>query len=183
MLCKCSPSVQHDRVGDHTEHWSSFVAIWAIALGLLFEGISTMGGTGASTSFSYLRSLGIGKPLVDTMLHIAKDTTLSLQSLPTDVFVANTPQLLISMLYLLYNDLFTRMQLAKEWLSYGKQHKSLRVTNPIGEQRSTRFLQLPFWYTVPLVVVMIILHWLVSQSIFLALVTLYDYSAGSPPKD
>lgn len=160
-----------------------FVGFWALALGLLFEGISTLRSSGLPTNFSYLRGLGIGKPLVNNILNLGSSSDLSLSKLPADVFVANTPQLLISMLYLLYNDLFTRMQLAREWLSYGQTRKALRVTNPSGEQRSTRFLQLPFFYTVPLVVVMIILHWLVSQSIFLALINLYDYSQGLPPKD
>ncbi len=49
--------------------------------------------------------------------------------------------------------------------------KPLRVTSPAGQQRGTYRLQLPYRYGVPLLVGSGILHWLVSQSIFLARVS------------
>lgn len=87
------------------------------------------------------------------------------------VLIANAPQLILSFLYLTYNSLFTCMLLGKEWSDYAYQRKPLRVTSPIGEQRSTYRLQLPYSYGIPLLVLSGVLHWLVSQSIFLARVT------------
>ena len=86
------------------------------------------------------------------------------------VIVVNSPQLLLSFLFLTYNGLFTCMLLSDEWNGYAYEHKSLRVTNPIGTQRSTYRLQLPYKYGIPLLVISGTLHWLVSQSLFLALV-------------
>lgn len=43
-----------------------------------------------------------------------------------------------------------------------------------GQQRSTYRLQLPYVYGVPLVIISSGLHWLVSQSLFLARVTMFD---------
>ena len=69
------------------------------------------------------------------------------------------------------------MLLAEEWSAYGTKKKFLRVTSPTGGQRSTYRLQLPYRYGIPLLICSSILHWLVSQSIFLARVITID-SAG-----
>ena len=66
------------------------------------------------------------------------------------------------------------MLLAKEWSAFASKRSFLRVTTPIGRQRSTYRLQLPYRYGVPLLVGSGTLHWLVSQSIFLARVTVLD---------
>lgn len=69
------------------------------------------------------------------------------------------------------------MLLAEEWSAYGTKKRFLRVTSPTGGQRSTYRLQLPYRYSVPLLIGSSILHWLVSQSIFLARLNTID-SAG-----
>lgn len=84
------------------------------------------------------------------------------------VLVVNTPQLVMPFCYLLYNGLLTCMHLAHEYSGYAKQRKPLRVSTPRGLQRSTYYLQLPYVYSVPLIVLSSALHWLISQSIFLA---------------
>ena len=93
------------------------------------------------------------------------------------VLVANSPQILLSFLYFSYNGVFTCMLLAEEWSAYGTKKRFLRVTSPTGGQRSTYRLQLPYRYSVPLLIGSSTLHWLVSQSIFLARVSTVD-SAG-----
>ena len=94
------------------------------------------------------------------------------------IVVANSPQLLISMLYILYNDLLTRIHLGREWSSYATKRHPLRVTQPRGAQRGSYYLSLPWIFAVPLLVLMVVLHWLVSQSIFLGYVTAQDYAIG-----
>ena len=89
------------------------------------------------------------------------------------ILVANSPQVLLSFLFLTYNGLFTCMLEAEEWSGYAHERKSLRVTSPVGEQRSTYRLQLPYRYGIPLLVLSGTLHWLVSQSLFLARVTAF----------
>lgn len=68
----------------------------------------------------------------------------------------------------MYNGLYTCMHLAAEWSSYGIERKALRCTTPFGEQRSTYYLQLPYTYALPLIAASATLHWLISESIFLA---------------
>ena len=84
-----------------------------------------------------------------------------------NALIANLPQVVLSFLFLLYNGLFTSMLLADEWNGYARKRKPLRVTDPKGAQRSTYRLQLPYKYGVPLLTASAILHWLVSQSLFL----------------
>ena len=81
---------------------------------------------------------------------------------------SNLPQILVSTMYIAYNNLFTRMLFVKEWSSYAHERKFLRVTSPVGNQRSTHYLQLPYRYGIPLLLVSGLLHWLASQSFFLA---------------
>lgn len=70
------------------------------------------------------------------------------------------------MSYFVYNSLYTRLCAEKEWCSYGTDYYSLRVTIPQGQQRSKYRLQLPYRYSIPLIVVSIVLHWLVSNALY-----------------
>lgn len=84
------------------------------------------------------------------------------------ILIVNSPQIVLSFLFLTYNSLFTCMLLSSEWNGYAYERKSLRVTTPTGTQRSTYRLQLPYKYGIPLLIISGTMHWLVSQSIFLA---------------
>jgi hypothetical protein len=54
-----------------------------------------------------------------------------------------------------------------EWNGLATSRKGLRVTKPFGEQRSTYFLQLPYKWALPLMIISGCLHWLLSQTFFL----------------
>ena len=84
------------------------------------------------------------------------------------VLLANAPQSLLSFLYLMYNAVYSSMLMGKEWDGYAGKPKYLRVSSPQKNQRSTYWLQLPFRYAIPLMVLSGLLHWLTSQSIYLA---------------
>lgn len=91
-----------------------------------------------------------------------------------DVIVANSFQLALSTTYFLYNSLYTAQCGALEWSSYISKRKTLRVTWPRGQQRSTYYLQLPYRYGIPLTALLIAMHFLISQSIFLARLRYYN---------
>jgi hypothetical protein len=112
--------------------------------------------------------MGFGSLRADALVHPSLGTSLT-----GAVLLANLPQLIISFLYVLYNGLFTGMYTAAEWMSYATKRQPLRVTNPEGEQNSTYWLQLPYAISIPILVAMTLLHWLVSQSIFLASINFY----------
>ncbi|KAL3487464.1 hypothetical protein BJX62DRAFT_253912 [Aspergillus germanicus] len=95
------------------------------------------------------------------------------------VLLANTPQLLISFAYFMYNALLTIMLGAVEYDKYGLTRKPLRVSWPRGAQRSTYYLSLPYRYSLPLLAVSALLHWFVSQAFFF--VDIIPFEASGEP--
>lgn len=51
-------------------------------------------------------------------------------------------------------------------MRYAHHRSTLRVTSPKGAQRSTYWLQLPYTYSLPLLILSSLLSWLASQSLF-----------------
>ncbi|KAF2462920.1 uncharacterized protein BDR25DRAFT_308058 [Lindgomyces ingoldianus] len=154
--------------------WAGFLLLYCasllLALFLVIYGVTKLKTYGQG-SFSAIASLGFGTATTNTVIagdgwKVPKTGTRGIIS---NVLVANTPQLILSGLYLTLNNLLTRMQLAAEWASYSAHRKALRVSHDrTGAQRATYFLQLPYRLGLPLMAISATLHWLLSQSIFLA---------------
>jgi hypothetical protein len=75
------------------------------------------------------------------------------------------------------------MASAEEWNNMARTRKGLRVTRPQGKQRSTHFLQLPYRWAVPLIITSGVLHWLLSQSLFLVRIDVFDQSGDKVDSD
>jgi hypothetical protein len=97
------------------------------------------------------------------------------QGFVANSIMANLPQLIFSFLYVAYNSILTSMCLSAEWSRFGHRRKGLRVShNPRLSQRSNYFLTLPYRYAVPLMATSAVLHWLVSQSLFVIAIEAYN---------
>ncbi|KAG4441757.1 hypothetical protein IFR05_002748 [Cadophora sp. M221] len=84
------------------------------------------------------------------------------------ILIANLPQVMLSLAYFAYNNIFTCMLQDVEWHGFSTTRKPLRVSGSRrGSQRSTYFLHLPYRFAIPLAILSGILHWLASQSLFL----------------
>jgi hypothetical protein len=83
------------------------------------------------------------------------------------LLLVNTPQALVSIMNVLYNGCLTSMMLVGKWNSFSQRRHSLRVTVPLGEQKSQYYLTIPYRYAVPLLVITGAFHWLISDSFFL----------------
>ena len=94
-------------------------------------------------------------------------TSFDNKTVLTNAFIANAPQVLLSLVYFSINRIITSMCFSIEWNNYGRQRKSLRTTIPRGAQRPAHFLQLPYRWAIPLTIVSGVLHWLLSQTLFL----------------
>ena len=135
-----------------------------------------------SRSIKHLWSLGFGNVSPENLMTVNNSQDLSgAGGVIPIALVSNSPQIILSFLYFSYNGIFTCMLLAKEWSTYGSKRTFLRVTTPTGRQRSTYRLQLPYRYGVPLLIGSGTLHWLVSQSIFLARVNVLDHAGSQHP--
>lgn len=109
----------------------------------------------------------IGNVLPETLISGWNLATSGSKAIVQTVLIANLPQLLLSFLYFVINSLFTSMALAAEWNHYGQRRRGLRVSRPLSpDQRTTYFLQLPYRLGIPLLALSVLLHWMVSQSIF-----------------
>lgn len=133
---------------------------------------------GLSTSISALWRRGLGQPLASNIVKPFEATFNFYEA----VTFANMFQLLFSFLYLLYNRLLTTLLITLEWSGFGSERKALRVSSPEGVQRSSYFLSLPYKFGLPLVVASSVVHWLISQSIFL-IATIGIDSDGNEAKE
>lgn len=122
-------------------------------------------------STSEVLDLGFGNPDTQTAFLIRSMNTLGIVK---NLLVANAFQIALSTTYYLYNSLWTAQCSALEWSLLAKEHQALRVTAPVGEQRSSWFLQLPYKYGIPLNLSLMSLHFLISQSIFNLNIEWYD---------
>ncbi|KAH7115539.1 hypothetical protein EDB81DRAFT_286349 [Dactylonectria macrodidyma] len=172
--------------------WMISMLLYLAALGVsLFYLIRGIVGLAGPKDFKSLWNLGFGA--VTEVALIQKDDTpfrFNNAKIILNILVANIPQFLFSILYFQYNALFTGMLAAKEWSDFGYKRKGLRVSSdPKGDQRSRYFLQLPYRWSVPLLFMSILIHWMLSQSIFVVAVekpedsedaTLYSTCGYSP---
>ena len=160
---------------ESTDAFDSCLLVWIIGAVFLYESIHSPLHTayldGTNVSISALLSSGFGTSNTHNIIALSKHATLAANAL-----LANTPQLIVSLLYLLYNDCFTRMLLAYEYSKFASDRKALRVSSPRGQQRSTFWLQLPYRYILPIMTAMVLLHWLISRSIFLVQLKVFDIS-------
>lgn len=154
---------------------------WCLTMGLIGLSLIIVGvllsfavGEVSNNGFS-ISDIGFGK--VNTAAIITgwglEDRGSPSRKILSSILVANLPQTVFSFLYLNLNGLLTSMFLASEWSDFAKERKTLRVSKPKGSQRSTHFLQLPYKVAVPLMILSGLLHWLISQAIFLVVVKEY----------
>ena len=73
------------------------------------------------------------------------------------------------------------MTMTAEYNDFAVKRKTLRVSRPKGQQRSTYYLQLPYRYSVPLIICSGILHWMISQSLFPVYLTYFDNAGVARP--
>ncbi|KAK3987182.1 hypothetical protein QBC44DRAFT_295501 [Cladorrhinum sp. PSN332] len=100
-----------------------------------------------------------------------------------NVLLANTPQLLLSVLYITLNVILTTFLVQQEFSNMYKVRKPLRVSEPTGIQRSSYFVSLPLRYGIPMGLCSGLMHWLLSRSLFLARVAGVDSTTGEAVRE
>ncbi|KAF2709364.1 hypothetical protein K504DRAFT_353366, partial [Pleomassaria siparia CBS 279.74] len=155
-----------------TTRWAFCVVIYVLVLatigGLLGRGVHIIR-RDFQGGWDFIWKIGVGKASAVTTIDYSLPTaTRGTAGLLSNVLIANSPQPILSCIYFMYNGLFTAMSGTLEWESFAQNRKGLRVSgDAVGNQRSTYFLSLPYRFGIPLVALSSVLHWLVSQAIFL----------------
>ena len=139
---------------------------------LFVRAVSSLRNRGISTTISSLWSLGFGALKPFTYIYIGLPE-LGLNGLLSNVIIANLPQLVLTIMYLFYNAVLSCFLVQLEFSKMCARIKPLRVSEPQGIQRSSYFISLPFRYGLPLYMSSGVMHWLFSQSLFLARVTVF----------
>ncbi|KAH8730757.1 hypothetical protein GQ44DRAFT_672608 [Phaeosphaeriaceae sp. PMI808] len=112
-------------------------------------------------------SNGLGVPEIQSLASFKADDVGSSGIVPTLV-IANIPQLGFSLLFIVYNSLWSKLLVAHEFDRMTRAKKGLRVSErPRGKQRASHFFTLPARYALPLMGCSTALHWLCSQSFFM----------------
>ncbi|RAK99587.1 uncharacterized protein BO80DRAFT_384743 [Aspergillus ibericus CBS 121593] len=159
------------------EQWILTISVCLMLLGvggyMLSLAIGGLQNEGQDWSLPALWNLGFGSATPHTIIMLPHASVISM------ALLANCPQIVISVGYFLYNNLLTHMLLATEYDDYATQRKSLRVSWPEGNQRATYYLSLPYRYSVPLMLALMLLHWLVSASLFYVEIIPFD-TQGNP---
>lgn len=73
------------------------------------------------------------------------------------------------------------MLVGYEFSKFAHDRKSLRVSSPTGQQRSTYWLQLPYRYSIPLMCSMGLIHFFTSRGIYLVNIKVYDITGKDVP--
>ncbi|RAK96220.1 uncharacterized protein BO80DRAFT_429210 [Aspergillus ibericus CBS 121593] len=158
--------------------WKRWIVVLSIFLACLITAIYLfVYAVRQSHSFPAAMRLGFAQTRTDTMIKYLSANMIAL------ILLANTPQLVLSITYFLANSLLTCMLVAAEWNRYAHHRRPLRVSWPQGQQRSTYYLNLPYRYSIPLLTLSTILHWLLSQSLFFVNIQAYDISGKKNPAD
>ena len=152
--------------------------ILAIASGLLGAAFKPLQRRGIGTSISSFWALGFGSLTPFTYIVIPGFPRGDPNGLIANVMLANLPQFIVSILYLFYNAIMSCFLVQREFSRMWTVRKPLRVSEPRGIQRSSYFISLPLRYGIPLYTTSGIMHWLISQSLFLARITAF-YPDGS----
>ena len=164
--------------------WLTFIVIVAIVVKLSITVLASVmiGDFQGGTLLEWLTGGDFGSVSMDKTI-LKGQASGNDNTIIDYILLANCPQMIFSFLYLLYNGIYTIMCLESEWNQMGYRRRGLRVTSPVGKQRSTYFLQLPYRYAIPLMIISGVIHWIVSQSLFLARIEVYNLQGQLQPDD
>ncbi|KAF7502331.1 hypothetical protein GJ744_006019 [Endocarpon pusillum] len=132
-----------------------------------------------SISFKTLWSFGFGATNAKEIISWNQPTAGAL-GLIVNIVIANIWQVLVSFCYLAQSALLSCLLIADEWSGFSNERKPLRVSHPRGIQRSTYFVNMPMRYSIPIMILFAIEHWLLSQSTFVIRVINIDIVNSSP---
>jgi hypothetical protein len=143
-----------------------------VSAALLLQSFPSLRRRNVETTLPQFWDMGFGKLQPYTYLVIGLPRA-DPEGFLANVVVSNLPQLILSVLYIFYNSMLSTFLVQREFsrMCEPRNRKPLRVSEPIGIQRSSYFISLPLRYGVPLYLSSGLMHWLISQSLFLARIT------------
>lgn len=132
-----------------------------------------LSGSLVTLAYSYFR-FGIRAITPGSFAHHPENGHMRSMDVPDGAFIlallmGNKTQVFLATCYYFYNGLLTRFMAEREWNAYSLAYQPLRVTQPRGSQTSTYRLQLPYRLSIPLIAVIALLHWTLSNTYYLSI--------------
>jgi hypothetical protein len=152
-----------------------YVLVLGFATFLLGRAFISLRHRNIDTSIFALWDLGFGGLTPYTYIVLGLPRT-DPAGLIANVLIANLPQFILSILSILYiphNSMLSCFLVQREFSRLYNIRNPLRVSEPEDIQRSSYFISLQLRYGIPLYLTSGIIHWLISQSLFLARITAY----------
>lgn len=157
------------------------VIVAALILSIILFNITlkSMRSRGLGTSLTNLWGYGIGQTNGFALVGGVLGENGGTQDIVGPILFVNIFQVMISALYLFYNNCLTCQVVADQWTHFmtvsngAPGRKPLRVSSHVGLQRSSYMLSLPWTYATPLMLAFTILHTLVARSCFLVRTTAF----------
>lgn len=168
-----------------------FAAMFASLSACIVFGVAAL----APPTLRHAWSLGIGNVRTQNLILTWSLPRSGTSAILTTAIMVNTPQFLLSLLCLAYSRTLTLFHMGSYWDRFGTYsavpgdevtvdtHRPLRVSEPQGDQRKTYRFDLPIKYVGSLAVASSLLHWLASQSIFLANISIIPRDNTQPLVD
>ncbi|KAI1326475.1 hypothetical protein F5Y16DRAFT_374870 [Xylariaceae sp. FL0255] len=133
---------------------------------LLADALISYVNLGEPIGIADLWKQGLGQPSGDSLLSGWWGTNhWATTVFPSQLLLVNSLQLLVSFAYFYLNNTITRQLVTLEWVQLLEKNPLL-VSWPEGMQRSSTLLSMPLPYSIVFLTISPILHWLVSQSVF-----------------
>lgn len=141
--------------------------IIALLMFALFKAIHGLDDHQQLTDLASLWRMGLGREQDYSIAMTQAWDDMGDTSFYVTTLFANGAQFLMSCCWYLGNSLLTAMVLSNHWGMFITKQQRLRVSIPEDGQKSSYFLSLPYRYSLPLLLCSTMIHWLLSQSIFI----------------
>ncbi|KAH7408901.1 hypothetical protein BKA64DRAFT_663793 [Cadophora sp. MPI-SDFR-AT-0126] len=163
------------------KRWVLFflLMIFSFSLFLIFGiwGFHHIKKRGVSVELRSLWKLGFGRVSQNTMVIYGGGGNAD-----STAIIANLPQVILALVSFVFMSIMSSLFLAADWSTSAFCPQTLMVSSPVGKQRGTWILGAPLGWGAAFLTLQTLLHWLLSQSIFVVQINIFNKD-GTPVPD
>lgn len=132
---------------------------------------------GVGLDLKSLWKLGFGRTSQNTMVLYGGGGDAD-----STAIIANLPQVILALVSFVFMSIMSSLFLAEDWSKFAFMPQSLMISSPVGTQRGTWLLGTPLGWGSAFLILQTLLHWLLSQSIFVVQISILNKD-GTPVPD
>ncbi|PVH78040.1 hypothetical protein DL98DRAFT_636459 [Cadophora sp. DSE1049] len=132
---------------------------------------------GVSSDLKSLWKLGFGRVSQNTMVIYGGGGNAD-----STAIIANLPQVILALVSFVFMSIMSSLFLAADWSTFAFCPRTLLVSSPVGKQRGTWLLGAPLGWGAAFLALQTLLHWLLSQSIFVVQINIFNKDGTPVPE-